>query len=283
MKTTISIDKSEILKRYKPIDANTHKGIQGHALIIGGSYGKIGAMTLSSRACLKTGCGLVTVFVPRCGYRILQISNPEVMVLTDIAVKYISKIIIDFVPKAIGIGPGMGQDIETHTALHRFLKTNKTPLVIDADALNILAQNQQWLTFLHEKTIFTPHKKELERLIGKWNSDAEKFQKTVNFSKQNNLIIVMKGAPTYIIDGETIYENTTGNAALASAGTGDVLTGMITSLIAQSYVPIDAAIIGVYLHGLTADIALPETGYQSFSASDIITYIGKAYLSLEKK
>ncbi|HAT75707.1 MAG TPA: NAD(P)H-hydrate dehydratase, partial [Flavobacterium sp.] len=121
MKTTISIDKSEILKRYKPIDANTHKGIQGHALIIGGSYGKIGAMTLSSRACLKTGCGLVTVFVPRCGYRILQISNPEVMVLTDIAVKYISKIIIDFVPKAIGIGPGMGQDIETHTALHRFL------------------------------------------------------------------------------------------------------------------------------------------------------------------
>lgn len=283
MKTTISIDKSEILKRYKPIDANTHKGIQGHALIIGGSYGKIGAMTLSSRACLKTGCGLVTVFVPRCGYRILQISNPEVMVLTDIAVKYISKIIIDFVPKAIGIGPGMGQDIETHTALHRFLKTNKTPLVIDADALNILAQNQQWLTFLPEKTIFTPHQKELERLIGKWNSDAEKFQKTVNFSKQNNLIIVMKGAPTYIIDGETIYENTTGNAALASAGTGDVLTGMITSLIAQSYVPIDAAIIGVYLHGLTADIALPETGYQSFSASDIITYIGKAYLSLEKK
>jgi len=283
MKTTISINKSEILKRYKPIDANTHKGIQGHALIIGGSYGKIGAMTLSSRACLKTGCGLVTVFVPRCGYRILQISNPEVMVLTDIAVKYISKIIIDFVPKAIGIGPGMGQDIETHTALHRFLKTNKTPLVIDADALNILAQNQQWLTFLPEKTIFTPHQKELERLIGKWNSDAEKFQKTVNFSKQNNLIIVMKGAPTYIIDGETIYENTTGNAALASAGTGDVLTGMITSLIAQSYVPIDAAIIGVYLHGLTADIALPETGYQSFSASDIITYIGKAYLSLEKK
>jgi len=283
MKTTISINKSEILKRYKTIDANTHKGIQGHALIIGGSYGKIGAITLSSRACLKTGCGLVTVFVPRCGYRILQISNPEVMVLTDIAVKYISKIIIDFVPKAIGIGPGMGQDIETHTALHRFLKTNKIPLVIDADALNILAQNQQWLTFLPEKTIFTPHQKELERLIGKWNSDAEKFQKTVNFSKQNNLIIVMKGAPTYIIDGETIYENTTGNAALASAGTGDVLTGMITSLIAQSYVPIDAAIIGVYLHGLTADIALPETGYQSFSASDIITYIGKAYLSLEKK
>lgn len=282
MTPAIPINKFEILKRYKPIDAHTHKGLQGHALLIGGSYGKIGAMTLSSMACLKTGCGLVTVFVPRCGYRILQIANPEVMVLTDISVKYISKININFVPKAIGIGPGIGLDIETHTAIHRFIKTNTVPLVIDADALNILSQNQQWLTFLPEKTIFTPHQKELERLIGKWNSEAEKFEKTIAFSQQNNLIIVMKGSPTFIIDGQTIYENTTGNAALATAGIGDVLTGMITSLLAQSYEPVDAAILGVYLHGLTADIAMPETGYQSFIASDISKYIGKAYLSLEK-
>lgn len=281
MKPVIPINKSEIFKRYKPIDAHTHKGLQGHALLIGGNYGKIGAMTLASMACLKTGCGLVTVFVPRCGYRILQITNPEVMVLTDISVKYISKININFVPKAIGIGPGIGQDIETHTAIHRFIKTNTAPLVIDADALNILSQNQQWLTFLPEKTIFTPHQKELERLIGKWNSDTEKFEKTIAFSQRNNLIIVMKGSPTFIIDGQAVYKNTTGNAALATAGTGDVLTGMITSLLAQSYEPIDAAIIGVYLHGLTADIALPETGYQSFIASDVIANIGKAYLSLE--
>ncbi len=282
MRTAITIDKSEILKRYKTIDAHTHKGIQGHALLIGGSYGKIGAMTLSSKGCLKTGCGLVSVFIPRCGYKILQTANPEVMVLTDISVKYITRIVFDFVPQAIGIGPGLGQDIETHTAIHRFIKTNTIPLVIDADALNILSQNQQWLTFLPEKTIFTPHQKELERLIGKWDSIAEKFEKTIAFSKQNNLIIVMKGAPTFIVDGETLYENTTGNAALATAGTGDVLTGMITSLLAQSYKPIDAAILGVYLHGLSADIALPETGYQSFIASDVIKNIGKAYLSLEK-
>jgi hydroxyethylthiazole kinase-like uncharacterized protein yjeF len=282
MRTAITIDKSEILKRYKIIDAHTHKGIQGHALLIGGSYGKIGAITLSSKACLKTGCGLVTVFIPRCGYKIVQTANPEVMVLTDISVKYITRIVFDFVPQAIGIGPGLGQDIETHTAIHRFIKTNTIPLVIDADALNILSQNQQWLTFLPEKTIFTPHQKELERLIGKWDSIAEKFEKTIAFSKQNNLIIVMKGAPTFIVDGETLYENTTGNAALATAGTGDVLTGMITSLLAQSYKPIDAAILGVYLHGLSADIALPETGYQSFIASDVIKNIGKAYLSLEK-
>ena len=282
MKAVIPIDETEILKRYKPINSHTHKGIQGHALLIGGSYGKIGAMSLSSKACLKTGCGLVTVFIPRCGYKIVQTANPEVMVLTDISVKYITRIAFNFVPQAIGIGPGIGQDIETHTALHRFVKTNTIPLVIDADALNILSQNQQWLTFLPEKTILTPHQKELERLIGKWDSVAEKVEKTISFSKRNNLVIVMKGAPTFIVDGDTIYENTTGNAALATAGTGDVLTGMITSLLAQSYEPIDAAILGVYLHGLTADIGLPETGYQSFIASDIIERIGKAYLSLEK-
>lgn len=282
MKSPIPIDQAEILKRYKPVDAHTHKGIQGHALLIGGSYGKIGAMTLSSMACLKTGCGLVTVFIPRCGYEIIQTANPEVMVLTDVQEKYISKIDFDFMPQAIGIGPGIGQELETQNALHEFLINDKTPLVIDADALNILSQNKGWVSLLPDKTILTPHPKELERLIGKWNSVAEKFQKSVAFSKLHNLIIVMKGAPTSIIDGETIYENTTGNAALATAGTGDVLTGMITSLLAQSYEPIDSAILGVYLHGLTADIALPETGYQSFIASDVIANIGKAYLSLEK-
>jgi hydroxyethylthiazole kinase-like uncharacterized protein yjeF len=133
---------------------------------------------------------------------------------------------------------------------------------------------------LPDKAILTPHQKELERLIGKWNSDTEKLEKTIAFSKLHHLIIVMKGAPTKIIDGKTIYENTTGNAALATAGTVDVLTGMITSLLAQSYDPIDAALLGVYLHGLTADIGLPETGYQSFLASDIISNIGRAYLSL---
>jgi hydroxyethylthiazole kinase-like uncharacterized protein yjeF len=282
MKNPIHIHKKEILKRYKPIDAHTHKGIQGHALLIGGSYGKIGAMVLSSKACLKTGCGLVTVFIPRCGYEILQTANPEVMVLTDVQEKYISKIEFDFMPNAIGIGPGIGQELETQNALLEFLTNDKTPLVIDADALNILSQNAAWISLLPNKTILTPHPKELERLIGKWNSNAEKFEKTVAFSTLHHLIIVMKGAPTFIIDGERIYENSTGNAALATAGTGDVLTGMITSLLAQSYEPIDAAILGVYLHGLTADIALPEKGYQSFIASDVIANIGKAFLSLEK-
>jgi hydroxyethylthiazole kinase-like uncharacterized protein yjeF len=280
MKSPIQINRVAILKRYKTVDTQTHKGIQGHALLIGGSYGKIGAMMLSSKACLKTGCGLVTVFIPQCGYEIIQTANPEVMVLTDVQEKFISKIDFDFTPKAIGIGPGMGQELETQEALFELLKNNTLPLVIDADALNILSKNPEWVFLLPPKAILTPHLKELERLIGKWKSDSEKMEKTIAFSKKDHLVIVMKGAPTFIVDGETIYENTTGNAALATAGTGDVLMGMITSLLAQSYEPIDAAILGVYLHGLTADIALPETGYQSFIASDVIANIGKAYLSL---
>lgn len=281
MNQFISITQQKILSIYKPIQANTHKGIQGHVLIIGGSYGKIGAVCLASKAALKTGCGLVTVFVPQCGNTILQTAIPEVMVLTDVEDKYISDILFNIVPQAIGIGPGMGQELDTQNALINFLKQNSIPLVVDADALNILSINNSLLKELPPQTILTPHLKELERLIGKWDSESEKIEKTIAFSKAYQLIIVIKGAPTLVIDQNKIYENTTGNAALATAGSGDVLTGMITSLIAQSYKPLDATLLGVYLHGLTANLALPSTGYQSFIASDIISNIGSAFLSLE--
>jgi ADP-dependent NAD(P)H-hydrate dehydratase len=282
MNSPIIIDKVEILKRYKSIQSQTHKGLQGHALLVGGSYGKIGSVSLASKAALKTGCGLVTAFVPRCGYEIIQISIPEVMVITDQHDKYLTDLGIEFVQNAIGIGPGMGQHIGTQKAFHDFLSNTSIPLVIDADALNILSINPSWVALLPPKSILTPHPKELERLIGKWYTEEEKIGKTVVFSLVNQVIIVMKGAPTYIIDGESIYINSTGNAALATAGSGDVLTGMLTSLLAQSYKAVDAALLGVYLHGLTADIALPSTGYQSFIASSIIKNIGKAYLSLEE-
>lgn len=274
------VDQQEILKRYEAILSTTHKGIQGHALVVGGSYGKMGSVCLSSKAAIKSGCGLVTAYVPKCGYEILQIAIPEVMVLTDVQDHCISAITFDTVPDAIGIGPGLGQDSVTQQGLYAFLRSNTIPLVMDADALNILSLHPDWLTLLPPNTIITPHKKELERLIGTWDSEAAQLKKTMAFSKQHQLIVVMKGSPTHIIYGDLVYQNSTGNAALATAGSGDVLTGMITSLLAQSYEPINAALLGVYLHGLTADIALPETGYQSFIASDIIAYLGKAYLSL---
>jgi ADP-dependent NAD(P)H-hydrate dehydratase len=281
MKATIAITKAKIKKIYKPINPNTHKGIQGHAAIIAGSYGKIGAAVLASKACIKSGCGLVTTLIPKCGYEILQSTIPEVMVVTSTDEDYISDIIFEIKPQAIGIGPGIGQEPKTQKAFYEFLKTNKTPAVIDADALNILSQNKSWFALLQANTVLTPHPKELERLIGNWNSDSEKFEKAIEFSKKHQVIIVMKGAPTHIINGEDSYQNTTGNAALATAGSGDVLTGIITSLLAQGYLPIQAAQLGVYIHGLTADIALPETGYQSFIASDIIENLGKAFLSLD--
>ncbi|RUT71962.1 NAD(P)H-hydrate dehydratase [Flavobacterium cupreum] len=281
MKVPLQITKQEILTFYKHINPLTHKGIQGHALLVGGSYGKIGAAVLASGACLKSGCGLVTAFIPKCGYAILQISNPEVMVVTDESENFISRINFESEPQAIGIGPGLGQEKETQKAFFEFLSTNICPLVLDADALNILSLHKSWLELLPENTILTPHPKELERLIGKWESENEKFENTIAFSEQYKIIIVMKGAPTFIINQSKIYQNTTGNAALATAGSGDVLTGIITSFLAQGYSPDQAARLGVFIHGLTADIALPETGYQSFIASDIIKNLGKAFLSLD--
>ncbi|OXB19046.1 NAD(P)H-hydrate dehydratase [Flavobacterium tructae] len=280
MKDPFLITKEEVLKFLKPVNPITHKGLQGHAVIIAGSYGKVGAAVLASKSCLKSGCGLVTVFVPKCGYQILQISIPEVMVITDENTNFLTSIHLPLVPQSIGIGPGIGVELGTQKALFEFLRVNKSPLVLDADALNILAENLTWLELVPENTILTPHPKELERLIGKWNSESEKFQKTIAFSEKYKVIIVMKGAPTYIIIKTEIYENTTGNAALATAGSGDTLTGIITGLLAQGYEPKYAAKLGVFLHGLTADIALPKTGYESFTASTIIKYLGKAFLSL---
>ena len=276
----MEINREEFRKRYCPIDKFTHKGIQGHALIIGGSYGKIGSIVLASKACLKTGCGMVTAFIPKCGYEILQISNPEVMVETDDFMEHLTGINTNnkFQAIGIGMGMGMGENSDTQHAFHYFLKSNKTPLIIDADGLNILSQNIEWLGLLPKHTILTPHPKELERLIGKWESDEDKRYRVAQLSHKYNLIIVVKGAPTIIFFQDEIYENTTGNQALATAGSGDVLSGIITSLVAQSYKPLDAAILGVYLHGLTADIAAPKMSYQAFIASDIIENIGNAYI-----
>lgn len=279
----LDITQTEILKLYKPINTQAHKGTQGHSVIIGGSYGKMGSVCLSSRASLMSGCGLVTAYVPKCGYQILQTALPEAMAITDTSENFISKIRLNIIPDAIGIGVGMGQDRQTKRAFYHFLKSTTAPLVIDADALNILSLNREWLLQLPKKTILTPHLKELERMIGKWESEEEKFEKTQALSQTLEVIIVMKGAPTYIFDGATVYRNTTGNPALATAGSGDVLTGIITGLLAQAYKPADATLLGVYLHGLSADLAVPYTGHQAFISSTIIEYLGKAYLTLDRE
>jgi hydroxyethylthiazole kinase-like uncharacterized protein yjeF len=275
-------DKKEIGARYRPVAPHAHKGMQGHALIIGGSYGKIGAVCLAAKAALKSGCGLVTAYLPKCGYEIMQTYFPEAMTVTD-GDTHIQKIGFDFEPRAIGIGPGMGQHLETQEAILNLLKLHDKPLVIDADALNILAQNKDWLQYLPENTILTPHPKELERLMGSWKDDFDKLSKMMAFSAEYKLVLVAKDAHTMIVNGDAVYINATGNAALATGGSGDCLTGIITGLLAQGYNTTDAAIFGVYLHGLTADVAIEETSIQAFTASDIVKYIGKAYITIENE
>lgn len=273
------ISKSEIIPLYKPRHKWSHKGTYGHSLIIGGSFGKIGAVTLATKAALKIGSGLVSAYLPKCGYNILQISVPEAMVEVDddqVLTYYNFKT----TPNVIGIGPGMGTAEKTALGFDKFVKENQRPLVIDADAINLLALNKSLLAYLPKNAILTPHPKELERLIGTWENDYEKLKMASKFSTNYSVILVVKGTHTVVIDGDSMFFNSTGNPALATAGSGDVLTGIITGLLAQGYEPINAAILGVYLHGKTAEIAIQETSYETFTASSILKYLADAILDL---
>tara|TARA_R110000764_G_scaffold929_5_gene3463 strand:- start:1147 stop:2688 length:1542 start_codon:yes stop_codon:yes gene_type:complete len=276
------IGKNEVLTLYKPREKYGHKGTYGHSLIVGGSYGKMGSVCLSSKAALQAGSGLVTSYIPKIGYVILQASLPEVMVLTDVDENELSNINFDIKPNVVGIGVGMGTTKTTTTALANFLKVNKLPLVIDADALNILSENKDLLKSIPEDSVLTPHPKELERLIGKWKDDFDKLNKVKKFSKKYKCIVVIKGAHTIIVHNEKGYVNTTGNPGMATAGSGDVLTGVITGLRAQGYAALDAAIFGVYLHGRAGDIAVESTGFQSLTASHVIDNLANAYLDMFK-
>lgn len=276
------IGKNEVLPMYKPKNKFDHKGSNGHSLIIGGSYGKIGSVLLASKAALTIGAGLVTTFTPRCGYNIIQTAFPEAMVVTDDNEELITNISYDLEPTVIGMGVGVGTHLKTIEAFGAFLKLNKTQLVIDADGLNILAKKKSLLNLLPESTVLTPHPKELERLLGKWNNDFEKLKITKAFSKKYKVIIVIKGANTITVSNEKLYINTTGNPGLATAGSGDVLTGVITGLISQGYEPLDASIFGVYLHGKAADIAIEAFGYHSLIASNVISYLKESFLDLFK-
>ena len=277
------IGKHEVLPNYMPRDKFSHKGTFGHALIIGGSYGKIGAVTLAGRAALAAGAGLVSAYVPKCGYMTLQASFPEAMVITDSDEEKITTIDFDITPTVVGFGIGVGTNAKTVSAFEAFLKTNKVPLVIDADGLNILAKKKALLKLLPDLSILTPHPKELERLVGSWKDDFEKLKKAKAFAKKHKVILVLKGANTITIFNEQLFVNTTGNPGLATAGSGDVLTGIVTGLIAQGYHPSVAAIFGVYLHGKSADIAVQDFGYQSLIASHVIEYLGEAYIDLFKQ
>jgi len=273
---------SEVKPLLKQRNKFAHKGVYGHALLVAGSYGKTGAAILSSLACLRSGAGLLTAHLPEKCLNPLQTAAPEVMVNVDNDEKLFSTL-----PKlnnynAIGVGPGIGTDIKTQKALKLLIQESKVPVVFDADAINILAENRTWLHFLPKKSIFTPHPKEFERLIGKCSDDFSRLQKQREFAIKYQVVLILKGHYSIIAmpDGNCFF-NTTGNPGMATAGSGDVLTGIILSLLAQSYSSEAAAILAVYLHGMAGDFAAKESGFESMLASDIIKNLGKSFLELK--
>jgi NAD(P)H-hydrate epimerase len=268
----------DIKKILKPRSKFDHKGTYGHALLIAGSHGKMGAALLSGRAVLRAGVGLLTVHVPECGYIILQSSIAEAMASVDEHKLFITTIPVLDKYTAVGIGPGLGQDKLTVKAFRALLEDFRKPVVLDADALNILSDNRELLPLVPMGSILTPHPKEFERLVGKWTDDFDRLEKQKLLAKQLKSVVVLKGANTSIVaPGGEVYFNSTGNPGMATGGTGDVLTGILTGLLAQGYSSIDTAIAGVYLHGLSGDIAARERGMASLIASDIIDFLPAAF------
>ena len=277
------LDDEETKALVKTRSKFSHKGTFGHALLIAGSYGKMGAAILSSKACLRSGVGLLTTHIPHTGYQIIQTAVPEAMICIDE-----SDLMFTSAPhlgsyNAIGIGPAIGQKVNTQRGLKVLLENIRSPIVIDADALNILGEHKDWLTLLPENAILTPHPREFERLAGKTENGFQRMQLAIEFAVKYKIVLIVKGAHSMIVspNGE-VWFNTTGNPGMATAGSGDALTGIILALLAQGYVPFDAARVGTYVHGLAGDIGAANRGYEALIASDLIESLGEAFKLLHK-
>lgn len=266
---------------YKPRSKFGHKGSFGHLLMIAGDHTKMGAALLSSKAALKTGVGLLSLHHPKGSGSNVVAELPEVMSSPDESNEAFSHLPDMARFTHIAIGPGLGTRKPTANALKLLLQEVQTPMVFDADAINILAENKTWLSFLQPQSVLTPHLKEFERLAGKSTHSFERMQKAIDFSRKHQVYLILKGAHSMIITPTgKVYFNSTGNPGMATGGSGDVLTGMIASLIAQKYTSLEACILGVYLHGLAGDLAAEDLGLEALISSDIIDYIGDAFKTL---
>ncbi len=272
------IQNQDIRPVYKPRNEFTHKGKFGHALLIAGSEGKTGAAILAAEACLRSGVGLLTVHTLSPEITAFNLRLPEAMTISgkELSAADLSKF------SAIGIGPGLGTNEFALYLLTTAIESN-IPLVIDADGLNLLSENKDFLQQLPANTILTPHPKEFDRLFGEQENEFKRFDKAIEVSQKMNSVIVLKGHHTLIASGGNGYFNSTGNAGLAKGGSGDTLTGIITAFVAQKYSAEHAAMLGVYLHGLAADIALLHHSKESLLASDVSKYLGRAFKKLQQK
>jgi len=271
------LDRSVVGGLYKPREPFTHKGTYGTALLVGGSYGMVGAIALSVKAALRSGAGKVRCVVPECGYNILQTIAPEAMCDTS-GLHHIEKVTGWERADAIGIGPGMGTEPASLEALEELVDVCKEPMVIDADALNLISMRKSLLHKLPPNSILTPHPKEFERIFGPTNDSMLRVELARTQAMRYNIIIVLKDHYTAVVtpEGECWY-NTTGHAGLAAGGSGDVLTGILTSLLAQKYEPVHAAMLGVFLHGLAAEKALKRQSQESMKAGDVVESLGAAF------
>ena len=271
-----------ILPLLKKRDKFSHKGTYGHALIIAGSKGKIGAAVMAAKSALRAGAGLVSAHIPNCGYTVLQSSVPEAMCETDANETHISGRIKTGNCNAVAVGPGIGNDPDTIRALKLLIQDTTVNTVFDADALNIIAENKTWFSFMRDGSILTPHPKEFERLFGKSDNSFERLKLQREMAMKYGFYIVLKGAHTSIAfpDGN-VYFNSTGNPGMATGGSGDVLTGIICGLLAQGYKPYEAIVLGVYLHGIAGDVAAEKMSEQGMTAMDIIDGMGEAWKRLK--
>ncbi|WET67555.1 NAD(P)H-hydrate dehydratase [Sphingobacterium sp.] len=278
------VDESLVRSFYRQRRKFDHKGTFGHTLIIGGSKGKMGAVQLALKAALRAGCGLASAYVPDGGNTILQTAVPEAMVMTDPEHDFISQFPAIDGYQSVGVGIGMGTALNTIDALKVFItRVNDTSLVLDADALNILAREPDLWAFVPAHSILTPHPKELSRILGAWQDDFEKIEKVKVFARKHQFYVLIKGANSAMVmpDGQ-VYFNSTGNVGMATGGSGDILTGIITSLLGQGYSSREALIMGVYIHGRAADIAVKTIGTYSLLPSDTINHLSDAFISLAK-
>lgn len=277
------VEEQEIRKILRPRQKFAHKGMFGHGLLIAGSYGMGGAAIMSARACFRSGVGLLTIHTPICNHMLLQTSVPEALVEDDVHEHFFADE-TDLDPyQAVAIGPGLGQDEATAQALFAQIKSCYIPLVVDADALNLLARYTANLANLPRHTILTPHVKELERIIGRCSNSYERLMKAKSMAVNLQCFIILKGAWTAIISPEgTISFNPTGNPGMATGGSGDVLTGILLALLAQGYTAEDACRLGVYAHGLAGDIARQRIGEIGMTAGDIIDALPEAWKQLSE-
>ena len=275
------LEETEVCSLIRPRKRFSHKGTFGHGLLIAGSYGMAGASILAAKACLKSGIGLLTVHVPIHNHDLLQTTVPEAIVHTDIQERYFAQPMHLHRYSALAIGPGLGQEEDTALAMMEQIQGSSLPIVLDADAINILSTHRNWLSRLPKRCILTPHLGELERLIGKCMDTYERLTKVKELAAYLQSYIIVKGAWTTIVTPEgNYYFNPTGNPGMATGGSGDVLTGILLGLLAQGYSREEACKLGVYIHGLAGDIAAEEKTQMGMTAADIIEALPAAWKKL---